>query len=882
MTSKPAYQELQQRIKELEEQAGRCSPPANLSENEAFLRKVLDTSVAGLYVYDLKRGINVFINRQYTELTGYPLDRINAMSRSEFAALFDPDDEDKVVNHMQAVARSADHEMVEIEYRFRTADGRWIWCFSRDTVFTRDADGSVRQFLGTFLDITAHKEAEAALLQSREDLDRAQAVGQIGWWRLDTRSNMLTWSDETYRIFGVPNGTPMTYESFLGIIHPEDRQYVDTQWKAGLLGEPYDIEHRIVAEGQVKWVREKAYLEISSAGELLGGFGITQDITERKEAESALHQERDKLAALINGIHDEVWFADTEGKFRLINPSGSREFNLDAGATIDVRKLATSLKVLRPDGTSRPIEEAPPLRALKGEVVNNQEEVIRTPSTGELRYRQVSATPVHDSSGNIIGSVSVAHDITERKQIEDKLRKSRDELEIKVKERTAELERANERLKEENHERIRTEQSLRLEEARLDALLHLSQISDAPHKEIASFTLEHAIRLTNSKIGFVGFLNEDESVYTLHAVSKDVVKECNVTRDPLQWHVVDAGIWAEAIRGRKTLFINDYSEPHPRKQGLPAGHPYIERFMVVPIFDGEKIVALAGVGNKASEYDKSDERQIVLLLSGMWGCVEKKRSREELQKAYNELEKTNAELLKYNRQLEALNKELQDFAFVASHDLQEPLRKVRTFGGMLADRFGGSLDEVSGDYLKRMQKAAARMQNLLNSLLAYSRVTTKGEPIEETDLERSVKTALSNLEIMIKEKSARVEVADLPTVRADRVQMVQLFQNLIGNALKFSREGEAPLVKIYSLKLRDAYEIYVEDNGIGFEGRYLEKIFLPFQRLHGISSQYEGVGMGLAICRKIVERHGGRITGRSETGKGSTFIVTLPTGRGNS
>jgi signal transduction histidine kinase len=258
---------------------------------------------------------------------------------------------------------------------------------------------------------------------------------------------------------------------------------------------------------------------------------------------------------------------------------------------------------------------------------------------------------------------------------------------------------------------------------------------------------------------------------------------------------------------------------------------------------------------------------------------ERERAEEALRRARDELE---LRVQERTAELELRNKELQDFAFVASHDLQEPLRKVRTFGDMLADRGGASLDDTSRDYIRRMQVATARMQNLLNSLLSYSRVTTNVQPIRETDLGKSVEAALSNLEIVTKEKNSRVEVGDLPTVKADRVQMIQLFQNLIGNALKFSREGESPHVKIYAKEIRDASganEICVEDNGIGFEERYLDKIFLPFQRLHGKSSEFEGVGMGLAICKKIVERHGGKITARSEFGKGSTFIVKLPTDR---
>ena len=255
--------------------------------------------------------------------------------------------------------------------------------------------------------------------------------------------------------------------------------------------------------------------------------------------------------------------------------------------------------------------------------------------------------------------------------------------------------------------------------------------------------------------------------------------------------------------------------------------------------------------------------------------TERKRGEEELRRSRDELEQRVRER---TAELEVRNKDLQNFAFIASHDLQEPLRKVKSFGDLLTARCGASLDETAKDYLGRMQNAALRMRTLLDSLLEYSRVTTKVKTMKETQIRKSVEEALSNLEILIKGKNAHIEVGDLPTVTADRVQMIQLFQNLIGNAVKFHRQGEAPYVKVYA-RLKDengAYEIRVEDNGIGFEEKYLDQIFLPFQRLHGRSSGYEGVGMGLAICKKIVERHGGEITATSESGKGSTFIVTLP------
>ena len=189
-------------------------------------------------------------------------------------------------------------ELFQNEIRVRRHDGQYHWFLVRAWPL-RDANGNIVRWFGTNTDVQDMKEAEAALRQSRNDLDRAQEVGQVGSWRLDVRRNILTWSDENYRIFGVPREAPLTYETFLDSVHPDDRKYVDTQWRAGLRGEPYDIEHRILVDGQVKWVREKAYLEFDEGGKLLGGFGISQDITERMRAEEALRRANEELEARV-------------------------------------------------------------------------------------------------------------------------------------------------------------------------------------------------------------------------------------------------------------------------------------------------------------------------------------------------------------------------------------------------------------------------------------------------------------------------------------------------------------------------------------------------------------------------------------------------------
>jgi PAS domain S-box-containing protein len=244
--------------------------------------------------------------------------------------------------------------------------------------------------------------------------------------------------------------------------------------------------------------------------------------------------------------------------------------------------------------------------------------------------------------------------------------------------------------------------------------------------------------------------------------------------------------------------------------------------------------------------------------------------------------KTEEALKDYNVKLERSNRELQDFAYIASHDLQEPLRKIQAFGERIETKYGDSLGDVGIDYLKRMQQSAARMQNLINDLLSYSRVTSKANPFIKTDLNRVIKDVLGDLGERFKATSGRAEVKDLPEIEADPVQMRQLLQNLVSNALKFHQNDNPPVVKIYSQvkqhhngRNNQHVQLFIEDNGIGFNEKYLDRIFQPFQRLHG-RLEYEGSGMGLAICRKIVERHNGSITAKSTPEQGTTFIITLP------
>ncbi len=250
-----------------------------------------------------------------------------------------------------------------------------------------------------------------------------------------------------------------------------------------------------------------------------------------------------------------------------------------------------------------------------------------------------------------------------------------------------------------------------------------------------------------------------------------------------------------------------------------------------------------------------------------------------------ELKSANERLQKFSNELQRSNKELEQFAYIASHDLQEPLRKIKAFGERLNAKISNMLDTQSRDYLDRMQNAAERMEGLINGLLTFSRITTRAQLFVSVDLKKVVHDVISDLEVRLEQTHGSIELDTIPVIDADPLQMRQLFQNLLGNALKFHKKDEPPVVKVYSKPLKEASDmvfsdskfcqIIVEDNGIGFDEKYLDRIFGVFQRLHS-RSEYEGTGIGLAVCRKIVERHGGAITAKSSVGQGAMFIVALP------
>lgn len=452
------------------------------------------------------------------------------------------------------------------------------------------------------------------------------------------------------------------------------------------------------------------------------------------------------------------------------------------------------------------------------------------------------------------------------------------------------------------------------------AEMHLRQVRRALEtREVVEF--EYSQEIAGREVWFAGTvspLREDSVVWVAHDITERKKTEQALRESEAKYRSLveqlPAFIYVEAVDEGKSETDFVYISPqHEELLGYPAeewtsDNRFWER-MIHPD-DRERVVAEDERTDETGEPFRIEYRYIArdgsivwvrddavlvrdedgspLFWQGvMFDITEQKRAQEEIQRLNEELEgrvaERTAQLEAYAERLAASNRELQDFAHVASHDLQEPLRKVLAFGERLKTKYGDVLDERGLDYLGRMEAATLRMQGLIEDLLSLSRVTTRANPFEPVDLGEATREVLADLEARVEETGGRVEVGELPTIEADRAQVRQLLQNLIGNALKFHEEAKPPVVKVYGRLenrgagggARNICRLVVEDNGIGFDEQYLGRIFAPFERLHGRKA-YEGSGMGLAICRKVVERHGGEITAKSVPGEGSTFVVTLP------
>jgi C4-dicarboxylate-specific signal transduction histidine kinase len=434
-----------------------------------------------------------------------------------------------------------------------------------------------------------------------------------------------------------------------------------------------------------------------------------------------------------------------------------------------------------------------------------------------------------------------------------------------VKERTAKLTGSNEQLIREIEERKKAENKIRLNESLLAVLLRLSEMREATVKEMADFVLEEGVRLTQSTIGFLGFMNDQETVMTLHSWSKAVMEECDISSKQLQFPIKRSGLWGEVIRQRKPMIINDYSLPNPQKKGSPAGHVKLLRFLVFPLVDRNRVVALIAVANKVKAYDDLDLRQTKLLMEGLWDIKQYQSSKEESQQLREDLSHLTRVAT------------IGELTTSLAHELNQPLTAILSNAQAVQRLLKSDTPDIieMKDALNDIINDNRRASGVIHSLRKFlQQGDIQSLPV---DINKIIQETLSlvNTDFVVNYISLTLDLfEDLPPVLGDYIQLQQVILNLILNAVEAMKGVEKDSRKLVVRTRCDdpsAVTVEVQDSGIGMDGGKIDNVFNPF-----FTTKQDGLGMGLSINRTIIEAHAGWIRASQNPEGGAIFSFNLP------
>lgn len=674
-----------------------------------------------------------------------------------------------------------------------------------------------RTFTGIVRDITERKRSEQSLRENRERLKAALAASGTGTFRWFIQSGQLEWDEELGRLFGLPTGqTVRTLDQFLGMIHPEDRAGVIA--RSALCardGVDFEMDYRVVwPNGTVRWLAERGKTVFGDNSRPAYMLGACADVTERVRMQDALSESESRFRTLAEVVPQLVWSSDAEGRMEYFNSRWHRYSGLKVEDSLGNGWIAT----VHPEDAARTVE-------LWQDSIRTGEpyeaEYRLRGGDGHYRWFLARAFPQRDAAGRVLRWFGTSTDVDDQIRAHQELAESREGF---------------------------------------------RQLTEAVPQ----------IVWTSNMRGEIDYFNGRWFDYT--AMPPDRSRG-------LGWlsvvHPDDRpGVVAswEFSRGRSNRHVVEYRLFH-----APENEYRWHLSSALPVHGADgAVIQWVGTLTDIDAHRRESER-LEHLVRERTG--ELAQSVAALQQEIEERRRAELKEQAAVAELRRSNEELEKFAYVASHDLQEPLRKIQTFGDRLQNAASDTLSDQARDYLLRILASTVRMRQLISDLLTFARVTTKGQPFTRVDLSGLLGEVLSDLEVSIQQVEGKVIIGDLPTLEADPLQMRQLFQNLIGNALKFHKPGVSPVITVYAEAAElpaegnnpslPAWCISIADNGIGFDEKYLDRIFQVFQRLHG-RTEYEGTGVGLAICRKIVERHSGSMTAMSVPGEGATFLVVLP------
>lgn len=772
-----------------------------------------------------------------------------------------------------------------------------------------DENGHVQQVLGVAHDITMRKAAETALRREREMLRNVLDANPGFTFVKDWDGRFVLANLAVANAYGTSvdeiigktdadfNPDKEQVEHFL----QDDREVITKRQPKLILEEPVRQ-----STGEVRWYSTVKVPLLDEEGKCRQLLGVSTDITEHRNSVQALRENEDLLRKVVEAMPVGVWILDGSGQIVHFNSEASRIWG--GGLKVGIERFQEFKAWWASNGQRLKSEDWGASRAfLKGETSFNEELLIEG-FDGSRKVIFNSCVPLRNPSGDIAGAIAINEDITQRKQAEQALRENEERLRLAME--MAELgvwefDHATglNMLDRRGREIFGIADEGPLPGDRIFSLIHpedrerlrqIKHIAVAPDDRPVGETEFRIIRTD----GTTRWITMKWQVFRRQEADREpTVRFLGTIRDLTQQKNDQIALQESKERFRSMaetvpdiLFTNrpdgwcDYVNPlHYEITGQPVEQALGFGWMsMIHPDDVERAKLEFNRAFKDGRPYSKEFRMRTADGSYHWFAARARPIRDRqgrIEKWFgacvdvNDMKMAQESLERFSQELQRSNMDLEQFAYVASHDLQEPLRMVTSFLQLLSSRYSDKLDSTADEYINFAFGGARRMQQLIDDLLIYSRLGTRGSEMVPTDVNDAVSNAMANLRVMIDQAQAQVIIEKLPVVNGDISQLTQLFQNLIGNALKFHSERR-PEIKIGAQRQDDGWLLWVSDNGIGIDPQYHERVFMIFQRLHPRQT-YEGTGIGLAICKKIVERHRGRIWVNSTPGRGSTFYFTI-------
>lgn len=885
-------------------------------ENENKYKNLAANAPVAVTRVMLKTGAYDFVNDEFIRQSGYSMEEFNHLNDNDLVEMIHIDDREKVFNFYKtwAVERYAGTQ--HIDYRIINRNKNVVWL---DTYLYAEYEknGDAVAINQICIDVTERKKAEVEL--TAKDKQFRALIENI--------TDLISLVDENGKIiYASPSVTKILgydADNYIGknifeFINEEDKPAADSLFK-DVLKEEGKIVNNVQfrfrhSDGHWMWHEATAHNLINdpAIGAIVFNY---RDITERKKAEEEILLQKSYFQQLFENSPEGIVVLDNQDRILNANKGFERMFQFSA----DEIKGKTLNDIIVPESM---LEQATQMTlfVLKGEIIHRETE--RKRKDGSTVDVSVLAYPI-TLEENQIGVYGIYSDITERKETEKALRNSEERYRAFVKQSTEGIWRF------EFLEPVSTKLPIDEQVKNVFRYGYLAECNDVFAK---MYGYEAAADIAGARIGELLIESEPKNIdyirkSIMNGYKIDNVESLERDKDGKTKIFMNnlVGIVENDALIRMWGSQRDITESKKAQEELSKTQfrlaTLLKNLQDVVLYEtggGKEFMSenvLEMLGYDAEMFNDRDFFRTITH-PGDWKAIEEKTKEwnrggslgvlnlefrvrrsdgryiwveDHMIKVRNnghshmagvlinitEHKTTEEKLKQLAEKLSQSNKELEQFAYVASHDLQEPLRMVASYIQLLQRRYKGSISAEADEFINYSVDGVVRMKTLINDLLAYSRVNTKDAPLEDVDVNKIVAQNLKNLAASIHETGAQINYEELPTVRANTLQINQLFQNLISNAIKFRKPDVNPVVNITAKHAGDEWLFTVSDNGIGIDKEFSDKIFIIFQRLHN-SSEYPGTGIGLAICKKIVEKLGGHLWVESEPGKGSTFTFTIP------